>query len=178
MNENYQNIVDEVIEIRRYLHENPELPYKEFKTTKLIEKTLENWGVKFHRFKNMETGGFAEVGEGKTILYRADIDALPIKEDSCNEFCSQNEGVMHACGHDFHTAIALGLLKYFQTFPDRLNGKLRVVFQPAEEAAPGGAMFVVKENIWNNVVGILGIHVIILVSSHCQNPLPMHPQLQ
>lgn len=159
MSINFLDIINEITEIRRYLHKNPELSYKEFETTKVIKKTLENWGIEFHSFKSLETGGYAEVGIGKALLYRSDIDALPIIEDQINECASQNKGVMHACGHDFHTAIGLGLLRFFQLNPDKLKGKLRVIFQPAEEAAPGGAYFVIQENIWENAEAILGIHV-------------------
>lgn len=159
MSQNFNQIIEEITEIRRNLHRNPELSYKEFKTTALIQSTLKNWGIPFHAFKGLETGGFGEIGDGRTLLYRADIDALPIIEDAENDFVSENEGVMHACGHDFHTAIGLGLLRYFQLNPDKLQGKLRVIFQPAEEAAPGGAAFVVKENIWDKAEAILGMHV-------------------
>lgn len=159
MDQNFKEIISKITKIRQQLHLYPELSYKEFETTKLIKKTLEDWGITFHPFKNLETGGFAEVGSGQTLLYRSDIDALPIIENSSNLYTSRNEGVMHACGHDFHTAFGLGLLRYFQLNPEKLEGKLRVIFQPAEEAAPGGASLVVEEDIWQDVKGILGIHV-------------------
>jgi len=160
MKTKFNEIINEITLIRQQLHREPELSYKEFKTTKLIKNTLENWGIDFHSFKNMATGGFAEVGHGKTLLYRSDIDALPIIENKTHENCSIIEGVMHACGHDFHTVIGMGLLRYFQLFPDKLQGKLRVIFQPAEEASPTGAAEVIKEEIWDDAVAILGTHVI------------------
>ncbi|MFZ1289922.1 MAG: M20 family metallopeptidase [Melioribacteraceae bacterium] len=154
-----EDIIHEIIEIRRELHRNPEISFKEFNTTNLIEETLNSWELKFTRFKNILTGGYCEIGEGKVIAFRSDIDALPITEDSSHEICSEISGVMHACGHDFHTSIGLGLLKYFSENKNELQNKLRVIFQPAEEAAPGGAEIVVKENILENVKSIIAIHI-------------------
>ncbi|MBN2281801.1 MAG: amidohydrolase [Candidatus Marinimicrobia bacterium] len=159
MNDNFKKIIDEIQILRQRLHREPELSYKEFKTTRMIRKTLEEWSIPFYPFQNLDTGGYAEIGSGKTLLYRSDIDALPIIENPDHDFCSISDGVMHACGHDYHTAIGLGLLRYFQFFPEKLNGKLRVIFQPAEEATPTGAAEVIKENIWNDAIAILGIHV-------------------
>ena len=154
-----KKIIDEILEIRRRLHEMPELSYKEYSTTELIKQTLSGWQLKFNHFKELETGGFCDIGQGETVLFRADIDGLPVTENKDHEIISKKRGRMHACGHDFHIAIGLGLLRYFQKFPDKLNGKLRVIFQPAEEAAPGGAEYVIKEDIWENVRAIFGIHV-------------------
>lgn len=120
---------------------------------------LKNWGLEFHRFENIETGGYCEIGEGPALLFRSDIDALPIEEDRSHTIISENKDVMHACGHDYHTAIGLGLCRYFQQNRDKLKGQLRVIFQPAEEAAPGGAEFVIEENIWQNAKNIVGVHV-------------------
>jgi amidohydrolase len=159
MSTKFKEIIKEITSIRQQLHKHPELSYKEFKTTELIKKTIEKWGLTYVPFKKLETGGYCEIGTGDTLLYRADIDALPIIENSSNDYASEVEGVMHACGHDFHTAIGLGILRYFQLFPENLPGKLRVVFQPAEEATPTGAAAVIKENIWKNAIAILGIHV-------------------
>lgn len=154
-----QLILPEIIQIRRELHSNPELSYKEFNTTNLLEKTLSSWGLQFNTFTNLETGGFCDIGEGEVIALRSDIDALPIEEDPSHEICSNISGVMHACGHDFHTAIGLGLLKFFNENKNLLKNKLRVIFQPAEEAAPGGAEFVIKENIMENVKSAIAVHV-------------------
>ncbi len=157
---NIETVLPEIQKIRKDLHRNPELSYKEFKTTDLIEKKLRQWGLKFNRFTKLETGGFCDLGDKRQILgIRADIDALPILEEETHSVRSRNQGVMHACGHDYHTAVGLGLLKYFVTYPDELPGGIRVIFQPAEEAAPGGAETVIKENIWGNMVAILAVHV-------------------
>src|SRR6056297_1521382 len=159
MQKKYHNMIEKVTKIRREFHKFPELSYQEFKTTERIKTTLENWDIPFTPFKALETGGYAEVGSGPAVLYRADSDALPIIEDPQNKFASENSGVMHACGHDYHTAFGLGLLRYFQLFPDQLKGKLRVIFQPAEEASPTGAALVIKEKIWKDATAIFGIHV-------------------
>ncbi len=152
-------IIKEITGLRQQLHRQPELSYEEYKTTDLIQKTLEKWNLSFHAFDQLETGGYAEIGSGPTLLYRADIDALPIHENPNNPYASTVNNVMHACGHDFHTVFGLGLLRYFQLHPARLKGKLRVIFQPAEETTPTGAAKVIKEDIWKDARAILGIHV-------------------
>ena len=160
MGKSSQLFFEELLNLRRDLHRYPELSFKEFNTSKKIEQTVNSWGLTFKRFKYLETGGYCDVGSGeRVILFRSDIDALPIEENEAHEIISQNKGVMHACGHDFHTAIGLGLLKYFRENLTELNGTLRVLFQPGEEAAPGGAEKVVEENIWENAKAILTTHV-------------------
>jgi len=159
MNNFIKTILPEIIDIRKELHSNPEVSFSEFQTTNLIEETIKSWGLHFNRFKNIVTGGFCDIGEGEIIVFRSDIDALPIDEDETHEIISNNKGVMHACGHDYHTAIGLGLLKYFIQNKHSLKKKLRVIFQPAEEAAPGGAELVVKENVLKNVKAAISVHV-------------------
>jgi len=147
-------------EIREQLHRCPELSFKEYETTKYIEQVLQSWGLELHRYKKIETGGYCDIGQGKIIGFRADIDALPILENMDHSIKSLHPGIMHACGHDYHTTIALGLAKYFLTNPERLNDKkLRIFFQPGEEAAPGGAEKVIEEKSWSGVELILGVHV-------------------
>ena len=138
---------------------HPELSFQEFETTKYIKKIVESWGLKFYQFQNLDTGGYCDIGEGDIYAFRSDIDALSISENPNHKIKSKNKGIMHACGHDFHTTIGLGLLKYFQNYPNELKGKLRVIFQPGEEAAPGGAEKIIQEDIWENVLGILAAHV-------------------
>ncbi len=146
--------------IRQYLHQNPELSFQEFNTTRFIKKTLREWNIPFFSFKNLKTGGYADIGEGRPVyVFRADIDALPIAEDARHRVKSQINGIMHACGHDYHTAIGLGLLKYFKDTKGANKGTLRVIFQPGEEAAPGGAEKIINEPIWQDVRGIITIHV-------------------
>jgi len=145
--------------LREKLHRCPEASYKEFETTRIIREAVTSWGLDFIPFKNLETGGFCDIGEGDIYCFRSDIDALPVNENPNHKIISENSGFMHACGHDFHTAAGLGLLKYFADNKELLDGRLRVIFQPGEEAAPGGAETVVYENIWDNVIGILSVHV-------------------
>ncbi len=150
---------ENLYQLWQYLHQNPELSFKEHHTTQFIARTLKNWGITFKRFKKLETGGYADVGSGGPVFaYRAEIDALPIEENPAHSVSSRNRGVMHACGHDYHTTIGLGLLKYFSENPRKTGGKLRVIFQPGEEAAPGGAEKVLAEDIWQGVKGILTVH--------------------
>lgn len=160
-----QAILPELIDIRRKLHQNPELSWQEYQTTAFIRSVLEGWRLNFQPFTGLKTGGYCDVGEGETIVFRSDIDALPVMEDPDHAICSQNAGVMHACGHDFHTAIGLGLLRYFQLLPIKDAFKLRVVFQPAEEAYPTGAEKVIREDIWKDVKAFLTTHV------HCEIPI-------
>ncbi len=154
-----KTFLPQLIDIRRNLHTYPELAFQEYETTKYIKKIIESWGLEFIQFQNIDTGGYCEIGEGDIYCFRSDIDALSIEENQDHKIRSKNAGVMHACGHDFHTAIGLGLLKYFQECQNELRGKLRVIFQPGEEAAPGGAEKIIKEKIWDNVLGILTVHV-------------------
>jgi len=156
-----ESLIKEIKSTRRWLHEHPELSYKEFETTKFVKNTLDRWNIQFQPFKNLETGGYADIGSShnKMIGFRSDIDALPITENPAHEICSGNQGVMHACGHDFHTAIGLGLLKYFKDNQQDFKGRLRVIFQPGEEATPDGAGFVAKEPLFDNMCGLIGVHV-------------------
>src|SRR6056297_1226988 len=130
-------MLQELIRIRRHLHRIAELSYREYETTEYIADTLAEWGLHFNSFKGLETGGFCEVGQGRALMFRSDIDGLPIQENPDHNIISQNEGIMHACGHDYHIALGLGLLYYFKLHKNIFTGKLKVIFQPAEEAAPG-----------------------------------------
>jgi len=154
-----EQIVSEIIPVRRQLHEIPELGYQEFQTTARIAEYLKENGLVFHRFNNIKTGGYCDVGKGDIIAFRSDIDALPIDEDKNHSVRSQRAGVMHACGHDYHIVFGLALLKYFANHEERLKYRLRVIFQPAEESVPGGAVDVLKEDIWEDVKVILTAHV-------------------
>lgn len=154
-----EDSIREISEIRRWLHEHPELSYREVKTTEYIKKCLSSWNIPFQRLRNLKTGGYGQLGWGKALIFRSDIDALPIEENTAHAVCSRYSGVMHACGHDFHTAIGLGILRYFRQNQDRLKGQIIVLFQPAEEAAPGGAKKVAAEKIIKDAQNILTIHV-------------------
>lgn len=149
----------ELSDIRQHLHKFPELSWQEFETTLFIEEKLKSWGLELKRFENIETGGYCDLGNGPVIAFRSDIDALPISEDTKHTVLSQYPGLMHACGHDYHITIGLGLIKYFLENKSQLKGTLRLIFQPAEEAAPGGAEKVIKEDILEKVKYILTTHV-------------------
>ncbi|MDM5334695.1 M20 family metallopeptidase [Ureibacillus composti] len=154
---------ERIIEIRRYLHKHPELSFQEEETAKYISDFYRNVPV-----DSVETnfGGkrgvvvtIRGVKPGKTIAIRADFDALPIKEETGLPFASQNEGVMHACGHDGHTAYMLVLAETLAELKDQLKGTIRVIHQPAEETPPGGAIGMIKAGVLDGVDAILGIHV-------------------
>jgi len=150
---------EELIGIRRHLHQNPELSTQEFETTAYIKGCLAVLGVPV-RHTNMKTGVIADIGsesKGKTIAIRADIDALPIQEKAAVSFASQNAGVMHACGHDFHTAALLGAVKLLKEIEDDLPGRIRFIFQPAEEGRDG-ALHVIADGQLDGVDAIIGIH--------------------
>ncbi len=148
-----------IISLRRYFHEYPELSFKEYKTADRIEEELKKLGLKPKRIT--ETGIICDIkGNGnKTVAIRADIDALPIKEENDVEYKSKNKGVMHACGHDTHIAMLLGVAKMFSE-EKNLNGNIRLIFQPAEESPPGGAVEMVKKGAMDDVDYVIGQHII------------------
>ena len=148
-----------LVEYRRELHENPELSMQEFETTKRIRRWLEDAGITILDYP-LEVGIVAEISGGQpgpTIALRADIDALPIKEETGLAFASKNEGVMHACGHDFHTSSVIGSAILLQERRAELKGNVRIIFQPAEEIAQG-AVFVEKAGVLDGVEAIFGMH--------------------
>lgn len=130
---------DELIEIRRHLHHNPELSFQEYQTTEYLADILTKYGIKFKRIKNY-TGIVALIeGEnpGNTIALRADIDALPIEEQTGLEFSSKSPGIMHACGHDIHTTILVGSAILLNQFKKEIHGSIKFIFQPGEETQKG-----------------------------------------
>lgn len=155
---------EEVIEIRRHLHQNPELSFKEYNTSNYIQNYLNKLGIEF---KNgvVDTGIVALIKgknpESKTIALRADIDALPIQEENTVNYKSINEGVMHACGHDVHTASLLGAAKILNEVKEEFEGTIKLIFQPGEEKLPGGASLMIKEGVLKNPTpkAIIGQHV-------------------
>ncbi|SFZ98410.1 N-acetyl-L,L-diaminopimelate deacetylase [hydrothermal vent metagenome] len=152
-----------IIEKRREIHKYPELGYQEHKTSSLIQTELENMGVSFK--KNIaKTGVLAQLqkGEGKHVLLRADMDALPIAEKTNLTFASKNDGLMHACGHDAHIAMLLGVIKLLKD--EDFTGTLSFLFQPSEEGnyddeeGLSGAQRVIKENILDGVDCAIALH--------------------
>lgn len=149
----------QVIEIRRELHSYPELGRKELETTKKIISYLEKWGIDYET--PIETGVVAFVNgekEGPVTALRADIDALPISEMTDVPFKSQNEGVMHACGHDMHTAALLGAAKIISENKGELCGSVKLIFQSDEEG-DGGALRLMDKGVMDGVDRVFGIHV-------------------
>ncbi|MCZ9035985.1 M20 aminoacylase family protein [Escherichia albertii] len=140
---------EELREIRHQIHENPELGLQEFKTSTLVAEKLRQWGYEVEQ--GLATTGVVatlKVGDGeKSIGLRADMDALPIYENSGKPWASKHLGLMHACGHDGHTTILLGAARYFAE-TRRFNGTLRLIFQPAEEMINGGEIMV-KEGLFD-----------------------------
>ncbi|MGO2107735.1 MAG: amidohydrolase [Staphylococcus equorum] len=151
-----------MIEIRRYLHQYPELSFHEEETPKYIEDFYKDKDCEVET--NVGPNGLKvtiDSGKpGKTIAIRADFDALPIQEDTGLEFASKNEGVMHACGHDAHTAYMLILAETLIELKDQFKGKVVVIHQPAEEVPPGGAQAMIKDGVLDDGVDhVLGVHV-------------------
>ena len=138
---------EEVIGYRRQIHENPELSFREVETSALVKKRLEAWGIPWKSLAKTGLVGEIQGGlPGPTLALRADMDALPIQEETDLPFASKNPGVMHACGHDAHTANLLGVAKVLNQVKDQLPGRVKLIFQPAEEAG-GGGREVVKSGV-------------------------------
>ncbi|MGB5436484.1 MAG: amidohydrolase [Maribacter sp.] len=175
LEKDYQAIENKVIEWRRDFHQNPELSNREFKTAEKIAKHLKNLGIEVQT-------GVAHTGvvgvlkgnqPGKVVALRADIDALPVMERNdlpykstvTAEFLGEKVGVMHACGHDTHTSILMGVAEVLSKNKDKIKGTVKFIFQPAEEGPPpgeeGGALLMVKEGVLKNpdVDAIFGLHI-------------------
>lgn len=152
----------EVVEWRRYLHQHPELSFQETKTARFIADKLRSFG---YEDIQTEIGGYGIVaslsgkGAGPTIALRADFDALPIEDEKETPYRSQTPGVMHACGHDGHTAALLGTAKALIKHKDSLKGKVVFLFQPAEEVPPGGAKAMIEDGALDGVDHVYGAHL-------------------
>jgi len=174
-NTNLKNIIktkaaefyDEIVEIRRYLHSHPELSFEEKETAAFVMKTLDEYGISY---KSNIAGGYGILGqikgtktgnENKVIALRADMDALPIREENDVEYKSVFENKMHACGHDVHTSSLLGAAKILEQIKSQFSGTVLLLFQPAEERIPGGAKQIIDSGILNKPRPdvIIGQHV-------------------
>ena len=153
-------IKKEIIDNRRYFHKYPELSFKEHNTSKVIAEKLEEMGIEVSTgiAQTGLTGLIKGSNPGKTIALRADMDALPIQETSEIEYKSVNDGVMHACGHDGHIAMLLGAAKAINQIKQKLNGNVKLIFQPAEEGL-AGALHMINEGAIDDVEEIYGIHL-------------------
>ena len=158
----FQNMVEELRQMRRDLHKIPELGLKEYKTSAYIREKLEGFGIT-ELETWLETGVVAVIrGKGKkeAVAFRADMDALPVTEQTGCDFTSEHVGCMHACGHDGHVTVLLGFAKYLQEHKDELENDVVLIFQPAEEG-PGGAQLLVDAGLFEKhpVRCIIGCHI-------------------
>ena len=154
----YDSYYPKVKELYRELHKYPELNFDLYKTVEIVKKELESYGIAYTE-KYCKSSVVAEVGKGeKCIAIRADMDALPIQEKSGVEFTSAHDGNMHACGHDSHTAILLGVAKYFKDNESALNMRVRFIFQPSEEGTRSGAKIMVENGVMDGVDEIIATH--------------------
>ncbi len=158
-----KSYASEFIDIRRELHANPELSYKEFESSRLVQHKLAELGIDF---EIKATTGVVGLIQGnnpgkKVTALRADLDALPIKEENDVPYKSKNEGIMHACGHDVHTSVLLGASKILAELKNEWEGTIKLIFQPGEERNPGGASILIKEDVLKNPTpsAIFGLHV-------------------
>ncbi|GEK89193.1 amidohydrolase [Alkalibacterium putridalgicola] len=160
LEEEIQSHHDELIELRRDFHRHPELGTKEFRTSEIVEKYLNDLGIPTQRMFNTGVVGLIEGPKpGKTILLRGDMDALPVTEETNLPFKSENPGVMHACGHDGHTSMLMIAAKVLKNHQSELTGNVKLVFQPNEEEE--GAKFMVEEGVLENpkVDAAFGVHL-------------------
>jgi amidohydrolase len=161
-------ITDKVISIRREIHKYPELGFEEFKTSAFITDYLNGLGLKVKT--NIAGTGVVGILEGyragKTVAIRADMDALPITEQNEHEFVSQNSGIMHACGHDAHIAMALGTAEILTKMRDKINGSVKFIFQPGEEGM-GGAKSMIEEGV------LLEPYVDVIIATHVNPELKL-----
>ncbi len=152
-----ETLIDQLVTWRRELHQNPELSNHEFATTERITAWLKQADIRILPFK-LQTGVIAEIGQGEPLIaLRADIDALPIEEATLQPFASKNSGVMHACGHDLHTSVMLGVAYRLKAIEKSLKGRVRILFQPAEETF-NGAQQLIDAGALAGVKAIFGMH--------------------
>ncbi|NRA48792.1 MAG: amidohydrolase [Phaeodactylibacter sp.] len=159
-----QEFHNDIVAIRRHLHEHPELSYQEKQTGRFIADQLEAMGISYeHGVADNGVVGLihGRNGSDKVVALRADIDALPILEANDVPYKSKNEGVMHACGHDVHTSSLLGAARILNSMKADFDGTIKLIFQPAEERLPGGASIMIKEGVLENPKpeSIIGQHV-------------------
>jgi amidohydrolase len=157
-----EDLYDELVAQRRDFHRHPELAFQEHRTSQIIAQQLSDLGLEVQT-------GIAKTGvvailegdhDGPTVMYRADMDALPIQEANDVDYISQNDGVMHACAHDGHMAIALGIAKVLSQYRHQMAGRMKFVFQPGEEGA-GGALAMIDDDVLGNPEPdyVLGLHI-------------------
>ncbi|GLX68377.1 M20 metallopeptidase family protein [Paenibacillus glycanilyticus] len=159
--EKLQRLYPEMVRWRRHLHQNPELSFQEVHTSRWIAEQLKSFGCEVRE----GVGGHGLLVTikgalpGPVVALRADIDALPIQDEKECEYRSKVPGVMHACGHDGHTSALLAVANYYQQHKDELAGERRLIFQPAEEQTPGGAIRMIEDGALEGVDAIYGVHL-------------------
>lgn len=157
----FEQLLPDMVKWRRHLHRHPELSYQEKETSAFVAEKLADFGIEVRR----SSAGYGLTGilkgsrPGKTVVLRADMDALAITEENDREYTSQNRGVMHACGHDGHTAMLLAAASYYSSRREELSGELRFLFQPAEEICPGGAQGMIAEGVLEGADAVYGLHL-------------------
>ncbi len=159
--DNLKDYNDYMVNHRRDFHQNPEIGFQEFRTSKIIADELENFGIEVVKdFCETAVVGIIKTNKpGPIIGIRADMDALEMPDEKNVEYRSQNQGICHSCGHDGHTAILLGIAKYISANKNDLVGTIKLIFQPAEEGPfPGGAKLLIESGIVDDVDVIIGFH--------------------
>jgi len=161
--EKAQAIQEQLIAWRRDIHMHPELSFQEFRTARMVADTLRSMGIEVETGIG-KTGVVARIGEGRPAIgIRADMDALPIVEANNVSYVSQNNGAMHACGHDAHTAMLLGVAKLLNEMPDRPPGEIRLLFQPSEEDSDSegksGAVRMIEDGALEELDSVIALHV-------------------
>src|SRR6478609_662764 len=153
---------DDLIKWRRHIHENPEVSFKEENTSQYVETILKALGnIEIIKPAKTSIIGILKGSKtGKTVAFRADMDALPVQEETGLTFASKNKNVSHACGHDAHTAMLLATAATLSKMKDQINGTVYFIFQHAEEQAPGGALDIIKSGALKNVDAFFGMHVL------------------
>lgn len=160
-------IEPDIVTWRRHLHAQPELSFKEFETSRFVAERLRSFGG-IEVSLVSETGVMGRIrgtSTGPTVALRADIDALPIQEENTFDFVSRAEGVMHACGHDGHTAVLLGVARILADMRDEISGEIRFLFQHAEELPPGGARDFIAAGVMDGVDYVIGCHLLSTIES-------------
>ena len=164
-----ESIHSDVIDIRRHLHQNPELSFAEYQTSAFVKSQLDALGIQWSPMADTGVVGLlrGDKPSESVIALRADMDALPIIEANDVSYKSKNEGIMHACGHDVHTSSLLGVARILTELKSEFGGTIKFIFQPAEEKLPGGASVMIKEGVLENPKpqAVIGQHVMPLIDA-------------
>ena len=164
-----ESIHSDVIDIRRHLHQNPELSFAEYQTSAFVKSQLDALGIQWSPMADTGVVGLlrGDKPSESVIALRADMDALPIIEANDVSYKSKNEGIMHACGHDVHTSSLLGVARILTELKSEFGGTIKLIFQPAEEKLPGGASVMIKEGVLENPKpqAVIGQHVMPLIDA-------------